>query len=998
MTKGRVQRIFQEKAENKQKLEADWQNFLKKDTYLIFDEKQRFLDRVSDLTKYPRFSWFRFKTKKLLKSFRSSIERLKEKVIGYNNDFINKRLKDYTSFFGGLDDKLKYGLNPEQRKAIIKDDKHNLVIAGAGSGKTSVIASRIAYLVRRNDKVDPNRILALAFTKAAANEMKERIKNSYNIDIDINTFHALGRRIIYEETKKKPKLVFDGKSYLINEFIEKTLNDLLTEKRYQKIFIDFLAYHLDEEPEIEDFQDKQMYYRYMENKSYTSLNNIEVKSISEKTIANFFFIHNIKFEYEPLVGWVDESEEDKEYHPDFYLPDYDIYIEHWGLNEKLQVPKWFSISSEEYKANRLWKLEQFEKYQKTLIETWEHERLKDLLIPNLKEKLIEKILDIEFTSMDYKNLVEKTNDFREKTEDIIKLFKNFIQIAKSNMLKEDEIEQRLKSKNYTKRQKLFGRLALEIYKQYQNLLKTQDKIDFNDMINLAVDHAKKRPDKYNSMYDHLLIDEFQDISYQRMELVRCFVNDNSNTKLFCVGDDWQSIYQFTGSDLRYFIEFSKYFSNPEITNLELNYRSTSRIIEMSNHLISQNKSQINKNVRTVRNIGPEIIFLELAHRFDYSYKTRVPNVFNLVKILLDEGINPNDIMVLSRYNRNLMDLKMYCGANGIPIYEEGGYKKDGVKFFSAHKAKGLESKYVIMTDITSGIHGFPCEVQDSSIFELVKRTKSQNFIEEERRLFYVALTRSKEFLYLYSIEDSKSMFIDEIDTHLSKVHIDIAERWNKKLPNYLNTILKGTQSDLPIICPECSKFLDEKTGPHGNFLGCAGFPQCKYTYDIIKEGQERCPKCKRRMIEREGKHGKYMACLGYTNCNYSYDILEEGQQACPKCKKRMVERVGKHGKFLACTGYPNCKFTIDLEADNEKNILCPDCNGRLIVRTGKYGKFISCLNYPQCKFAFNLSKKTPSQIKCPKCKGFLKPRDGKFGKFLGCTNYPQCKFTFNLRK
>jgi len=316
MTKGRVQRIFQEKAENKQKLEADWQKFLKKDTYLIFDEKQRFLDRVSDLAKYPRLSWFHFKSKKLLKSFRPSIERLKEKVIGYNNDFINKRLKDYISFFGGLDDKLKYGLNPEQRKAVIKDDKHNLVIAGAGSGKTSVIASRIAYLVRRNDKVDPDRILALAFTKAAANEMKERIKNSYNIDIDINTFHALGRRIIYEETKKKPKLVFDGKTYKINEFIEKTLNDLLTEKRYQKIFIDFFAYHLDEEPEIEDFQDKQMYYRYMKNKSYTSLNNIKVKSISEKTIANFFFIHNIKFEYEPLVGWVDESEEDKEYHPD----------------------------------------------------------------------------------------------------------------------------------------------------------------------------------------------------------------------------------------------------------------------------------------------------------------------------------------------------------------------------------------------------------------------------------------------------------------------------------------------------------------------------------------------------------------------------------------------------------------------------------------------------------------------------------------------------------
>lgn len=122
------------------------------------------------------------------------------------------------------------------------------------------------------------------------------------------------------------------------------------------------------------FEDKEEYYKYMRNKKYTTLNNLVVKSISERDIANFLFLHNINFEYEPLVDWVDASEEDKEYHPDFYLLEYHIYIEHWGLNENFEVLEWFSISSEEYRRNRERGLSQFKEYQKILIETWEYER------------------------------------------------------------------------------------------------------------------------------------------------------------------------------------------------------------------------------------------------------------------------------------------------------------------------------------------------------------------------------------------------------------------------------------------------------------------------------------------------------------------------------------------------------------------------------------------------------------------------------------------------
>ncbi|GAG83755.1 unnamed protein product, partial [marine sediment metagenome] len=119
-----------------------------------------------------------------------------------------------------------------------------------------------------------------------------------------------------------------------------------------------------------------------------------------------------------------------------------------------------------------------------------------------------------------------------------------------------------------------------------------------NLINLAVELTNKEPKKDINRYEHVLVDEFQDISYQRLELIKCFVNENSNTKLFCVGDDWQSIYQFTGSDVRFFVNFKDYFPNPEITYLNSNYRSSQTIVGMSNELIANNKKQITKETRS----------------------------------------------------------------------------------------------------------------------------------------------------------------------------------------------------------------------------------------------------------------------------------------------------------------------------------------------------------------------------------------------------------------
>jgi len=258
-------------------LEKEWSNFLLEDTYLIYERKQDFLKKISKLRKFPLYLLIIPIILQKIKNYKKKLLELRREIKNFNKKFILLRLDIYKSFFDGKDDGLKYPLDQEQRIAVIKDDKHNLVVAGAGSGKTSVITNRIAYLVRRKDKIEKERILALAFTRVAAQEMKDRLLKNYEVDVNISTFHSLGYQIIQEETGKRPKLLFDGNEYEQYKLIEVMFNTLFKEKKYQDILIDYLAYHVDEDIEEDSFEDKEEYYKYLRNKHYTTLNNITVK-------------------------------------------------------------------------------------------------------------------------------------------------------------------------------------------------------------------------------------------------------------------------------------------------------------------------------------------------------------------------------------------------------------------------------------------------------------------------------------------------------------------------------------------------------------------------------------------------------------------------------------------------------------------------------------------------------------------------------------------------
>lgn len=754
-------------------LVSEWRDFLKRDTYLTSDLKEKLLEDYAQF-----FHWFFLISKKIRvssKEYNAFLERLRADVESYNEQFIEKRLKEYKSFFDGKQHNLN-SFDLLQRRAIVIDDKHNLVIAGAGAGKTAVLTSKIAYLINRQDKpkIKPEKMLVLAFNNLAVDEIKKRIKEKFKIEgVNTMTFHKLGCNIICNETGTPPSLF---EEFVIKAKLKNALNELLKNKDYQDLFLKYLSSHLEDDP---TFDDEIEYYEYMRNKKYTTLKNERVSSIAERDIANFFFTHNIEYIYEKEADWVKDNKQ--KYHPDFFLPEYDIYIEHWGLNRNNEVPAWFKGNdpSKEYLKNKEWKLEQFKKYDKKLVESWDYERIEGKLIPNLIENLNKISKDIKFNRLPYEKIVEDTYSYKENSQEILDIIYSFITIARANGIDSAEIKRKLSSNQYSDKQKLFGKIALEVLIEYQNILEKEKKIDFNEMIIKATDLIRKNPENYKDKFDYILIDEFQDISKPRFDMIKALLDCNPNTKLFCVGDDWQSIYGFAGSEVDYFINFNKEFKYCEEIPLETNYRSSKMIVEMSNQLISKNKNRTQKDVfhngeKNAVGSKAEVHVLPSSSINDEKY--RINKAIEIIKQLLAKGVDIQNILVLSRFNRILRNLKMCCekATPKIPIEEkrkDGTITLNGLKAYSVHSSKGLEAKYVILLDIVSGTYGFPSEIKDSSVLEIARNNKNRDTFEEERRLFYVALTRSKEFIHLFTIKDNQSMFLKEISNFIEEKDI-----------------------------------------------------------------------------------------------------------------------------------------------------------------------------------------------------------------------------------
>jgi DNA helicase-4 len=691
-------------------------------------------------------------------------------------------------------------LNKQQKAAVTAEDRRVLVLAGAGSGKTQTLLQKILYLI--NEKgAKPSEILAITFTKNAANEMIDRLILSEDIDglykgvlqdkklsertkvghrraemqrigwirnLTIRTFHGLCYSILktygVSEFDNKFKLITDSgqldeemtsitASETTYTALHKVLIDCCSDKEY---LIAFKRYVLDYLVD-KIHQPKQSTLALSnDNKIYTSLNGTKVRSKSEQYIADWLYRHNLKFVYEPKVTFQEFS-----FFPDFYIPDANLYLEHISNLSK----------GSEFKEN------QFNIAGKLLVKTYE-EMTRDTSIFNLAlERIIKNQLPEGY---DVNAVLHYEEEFKGRHHEIRNFLRQLIRVI--DMIKVDghaiKAVAEVAANDQHQRIRDFYKLALPILQKYEAYCTDRSYMDFNDLNIKAIDllhNSEEIRQKFFQQFKYVLVDEFQDVNKIQVSFIKTLMNPDA--QLFCVGDDWQSIYGFRGSDVQYIVEFSRFFKDAKCISLETNYRSTSHIVDASTEVIRNNRFMVDKIVKAVKKSQSKI---EVHAAVDFV--DGVEYAVEQVKKLLKSGVLNDQILFL--YRRNKM----------FDQYRER-FKKEKITINAKtiHAAKGLESKVVFIIGLTQGPGGFPDIWLDDRIYQIIRPVKYDILLEEERRLFYVALTRAADRLYLITERGNESMFIEEIPPHYKVNHTSDSL-------SIINTIT---------ICPKCQHSLEK---------------------------------------------------------------------------------------------------------------------------------------------------------------------------------------------
>lgn len=705
------------------------------------------------LWKNNNLKYFRFFTNKFVLFFiKYKLTEIDQKFVecyknseaereAYNAKFIKEKLTHYADFFDKFE---KFPLTMKQREAIITDEDNNLVVAGAGTGKTSTITAKAIYLIKYCN-VKPEEILLLTFTKKAANEIAERVFAKTDFNLDVKTFHKLGFDIIKETKTPVPNLAFNDEAYKI-QFINNQLKELFENKEYLTKLTLFILNHYYDYSQIFQFTNTGKYFKYL--KSLKSFDNNLFGSIEQLYISNILYLLDIKYVKNPDYKSNKDVNFKTKYKPIFYLPDYDLYIDTYPfINSDKELLPAFKLSNNsqskiiareiisdkthyQQKSNRI-VFYTYELYDDTFFATF---------VSKIKKYIT--INDNRLNSISQKLI--KSNHL----EPLISLIIKFINLFKAGFYKFEEIK--TDDKFSKKRYLAFIDLVKPIYTKYQDYLTDNNLIDFNDMLLKSVELTESQ--KYKNKYNYILIDEFQDISFGRFRLIKALKDQNKTTKTFCVGDDWQSIFRFTGSDISIIVDFSKYFGFTKIIYLDTTFRFAKKLAEISEAFVLKNPLQLNKNLTTLKD--DISIPIEYFTSSTFNKKDNINDILNQIFVKIsNEVIGNKNVFLLGRYSFN-------CPLN-IEEYKSI-YHNLNIEFITVHSSKGLEADYIILLECNNGKYGFPSELSDDSLLSLLLKKSELYPHSEERRLFYVALTRTRNKVFIIYDKYNPSIFVEEL--------------------------------------------------------------------------------------------------------------------------------------------------------------------------------------------------------------------------------------------
>lgn len=874
---------------------SDYRNFLKryKDIFIFFDnvvkaktltffckqnnikeaEIEKFLNYYNDIQDLSKGSSF--------------IER-------HNAAYIDRHLRSEKSYL----DKILYEVDPkiflddEQRKVILSDEDYTLVIAGAGAGKTTTVAAKVRYLVEKKH-IDPQKILVISFTNKAVGELKERINTGLSIPCPITTFHSTGYAILRKQDDERKKIADDGFLYnCINNYLK---GNILSQPDIVDKVIMFFGSYFDAPYEGDNLN---LFFNYIAKADFstlksnvneyntqiidkrthkvTTITNEVLRSIQEVKIANFLYLNQIDYNYEEIYPY-HILKAKKPYTPDFCIRQGNkvAYIEHFGITENGRHSFYSVDELNIYKQEILDKIALHKKHGSTLIYTYsEYNDGRDFLV-HLREQLEANgfVLNRRPSEEVYTKLVNsEENKYIYK---FVKLICTFINNFKTNGYTIDDFY-RFERTNANVRTKLFFDICKACYLEYQKRLSEENLIDFQDMINDSVRILREKQVINERLdFEYIIVDEYQDISRQRFDLTKELSNICS-AKIVAVGDDWQSIYAFNGSDVSLFTHFCSIMGYGQELKITRTYRNAQEVIDIAGNFVQKNEAQIRKSLISPKHIQKPVVIYTYSEEFDRKeyagkggkYFQLGKMVENLIGKILEqnsrESISENSsILLIGRFN---FDARNLCFSKDFVYDEDNGkifskkYPKAKLEFLTAHSSKGLGYDNVVIVNARNEVYGFPAKIDDDPVMKYVINDDASIEYAEERRLFYVAMTRTKNRVFIVTPEKHPSEFILELikDYPNITVHGDIKKE-------------SDTNVDAIKRCPICGYPLQlrYKKNYGLRLWMCTNEPEiCNFISNDLSGGEMSVQKCDRcrdgyLVIKKSSTGGTILGCTNY---------------------------------------------------------------------------------------------------------------------------------------
>ena len=679
---------------------------------------------------------------------------------------------------GWAEKQLSINLDLQQALSVGKLGGNIRVTARAGSGKTTTLVTRAIFLIQ-HCKFEPKSLLLLAFNKNAAAEMQKRIEAHLGDQSPyVMTFHALAYALVHPT---EAIMMDDGNSKtlsrFVSEIVDQKIRHPITFLRIRSFMMQYFRDEWDARVESGVNLEKEEFLRIRRAQPSETLNGEFVKSYGERLIANTLFENDIEYKYEKNFFMHGSP-----YHPDFAInlpKGGGIILEYFGMTGDKDYDK----SSEEKRA--FWQKQQNWK----LVERnqWDiHPDDNESFCSGLIEEL--STLGVKSRKLSEDEIWRRVS--KRALTHIDELSKSFIARARKAQLSWEGLKDLIgKYQSSSDVERKFLEIQQSIYSTYLDELNKSQVDDFDGLMQRSIGlvdsgstiFSRIKGTQVGDLSDlrFIMIDEFQDIAPMFFDLVIGTRRITEDLEFFCVGDDWQAINSFAGSDLVYFEQFQNYFSQIKLLEISTNYRSPKSVVKLGNSIMRGKGTPAVPHQSQNGSIGIiDIQKLELSgfENEEHGGDLITPALIRILDVVLQQNMNRNVVLL--------------CRSNSVPYYVQykesmvttaQGLEKflEHIKSFiskeeasrlsisTAHGYKGLENDAVIIIDAIE--HRYPLIHPDWK-FTQIFGSSVQQIVEEERRLFYVAATRSKELTLMITESDQPSEFLADLE-HLPELEL-----------------------------------------------------------------------------------------------------------------------------------------------------------------------------------------------------------------------------------